>query len=171
MNPRAKRLAGALSGAVLLTSGAYALGTQTEDGSAVAGSASNTRAHDGFGANRMAKRLGVDVDELEGALEEIRKEEGRPAGDPRQRFAADLAEELGVTKGKVEAALERLRKKQTADFEARHDAFEKALADKLGVSVERVRKAFPAPPAGGPPGGRLGPPPGHPGDHGGPPRP
>ncbi len=105
----------------------------------------------------MAQRLGVDADELESALEEIRKVDGGPAGDPRERFAADLAQELGVSKGKVEAALKRLRKKQTADFEARHEAFEKALADRLGISVERVRKAFPAPPAGAPPGHAGGP--------------
>ena len=170
MNPRAKTLAGALSGAVLLSSGAYALGTQVDDGSASAGNTAAARAHHGFGEDRLAKRLGVDADALESALEEIRKE-GGAAGDPRERFAADLAQELGVTKGKVEAALERLRKKQTADFEARHQAFEKALADKLGISVERVRKAFPAPPAGGPHRGGFGPPPGAPGHRGGPPRP
>ena len=37
MTPRTKKTAAALSGALVLASGAYALGTQTSDGTALAG--------------------------------------------------------------------------------------------------------------------------------------
>src|SRR5215204_5324078 len=100
MNSTPKLAAAALGGAVALAFGAYALGTQTDDGSAIAGSqasgTSTTPAAMGapprgapFGLDTLAQRLGVDPDKLRTALEDIRSEQ-RPPSDRHEKLAAAL---------------------------------------------------------------------------------
>ena len=80
MTPRTKKTAAALSGALVLASGAYALGTQTGDGTALAG--------------------GTPTGSKAGAPP------GRPGGP---RDLSGIAAQLGVTEAKLRAALEDLR--------------------------------------------------------------
>jgi Clp amino terminal domain, pathogenicity island component len=159
-NPKQKT-AVVLTGAVVLASGAYALGSQA-DGNAEAagdrpafvhygGGPGPDRAHDVL--DRLADRLGVEEDALRDALDEVRGTLPEPRRI-RSDFAQELATELGTTKAKVEAALERIRDKHEAEFEQRHDALAEALAKKRNVDPEKVKDAL-APTR--PPFGRPGP--------------
>jgi hypothetical protein len=158
-NPKQKTAA-VLTGAVVLASGAYALGSQT-DGSAVAsGDARFAPAHYGgppgrgggaFGLDGLADRLGVDEDKLRGALEHVRGD--LPA--PRERhdaFAKELANELGTTEAKVRAALERVREKHEQDATERRDALAEALAKRLNLDAAKVKEALGTPRFFGRPG-------------------
>ena len=109
----------ALTGAVALASGAYALGSQAGDGDAVAAKNANPPAL-GYGGpppgrpgpgwhgggppmlEGLADRLGVDESDLQAALEDIRK-----ATDPRDEFAQQLADALGIDVAKVTAAFDK----------------------------------------------------------------
>jgi len=144
----------ALTGAVALASGAYALGSQS-DGSAVAAGddARPAFAHRGgpgpgpgagFGLERLADRLGVEASDLREALEDVRGTIAPPA-DRRDAFAKELAAELNTTQAKVEAALERVREKHEAEFEKRRDAMAEALAKRLNLDAAKVKEALEAP--------------------------
>jgi Clp amino terminal domain, pathogenicity island component len=159
-NPKQKTAA-VLTGAVVLASGAYALGSQA-DGNAEAAGDRPAFAHYGggpgpgrafFGLDRLADRLGVEEDALRDALEDVRGSLPEPRRI-RSDFAQELATELGTTKAEVEAALERIREKHEAEFEKRHDAMAEALAKKLNLDVEKVEDALELP---RPPFGRPGP--------------
>lgn len=144
----------ALTGAVALASGAYALGSQSDGDAVAAGDDQGARpafAHRGgpgpgrgFGLERLADRLGVEASELREALEDVRGTIDPPA-DRRDAFAKELAAELNTTQAKVEAALERIRDKQEAEFEKRHDAMAEALAKRLNLDAAKVKKALEAP--------------------------
>lgn len=123
MNPHTKKLAAALTGAVALGSGAFAIGAQMNDGSATASSGPTEDRRSGdrptdrpcfgdhgpFGLDGVAERLGVEEDELEKALDEIREEQGPVKGDlHEEQLATDLAAALGIDATRVQAALERL---------------------------------------------------------------
>ena len=58
MTPRTKKTAAALSGALVLASGAYALGSQAGDGSALAGSTNAARQTAGYGYGAGSGRPG-----------------------------------------------------------------------------------------------------------------
>jgi DNA-binding MarR family transcriptional regulator len=138
----------ALTGAVALASGAYALGSQAGDGDAVAAKNANPPAL-GYGGpppgrpghgwrgggppmlDGLADRLGVDESDLQAALEDLRKDHG-------DDFAQQLADALGIDVSKVTAAFDKLRPRPGD----RHADFAAALAKKLGVSTAAVRKAF-----------------------------
>ena len=116
MTSQKQKAALALTGAVALASGAYALGAQADDGAAVAaaGNPTATFAHDGqaggggpFGG-LLADKLGVSEAKLRAALEDIRGDLPKPR-EMRDEFAKELATELGSTEAKVKAALERIR--------------------------------------------------------------
>jgi Spy/CpxP family protein refolding chaperone len=136
----------ALAGAVALASGAYALGTQVDDGSA---SASNDRAAGyghGFGPGRhggpglrpgldsLADHLGVDEADLREALEDI-------ASEHRDDLAQRLADALNVDRAKVEQALEDLRPDRPRRPRP-PEALAGALAKELGISSAKVRAAL-----------------------------
>ena len=139
----------AVAGAVALASGAYALGSQTGDGDAVAArngippalgyggpppAGPGHRWRGGGGPpmlEGLAARLGVDESDLQAALEDIRKDHG-------DDFARQLAAALGVDVSKVTAAFDKLRPGRGD----RHADIAAALAKKLGVSTATVRKAF-----------------------------
>jgi len=165
MTNRKQTTAIALTGAIALASGAYALGTQVGDGTA--GAAGGDRGADaqplemGLAIARhahadrdgrvtklpaepfedMADRLGVDADKLRGALEDIRQDLPGPA-EARDDFAQELAKELGTSADKVEAALERLRERHEQEFEDRRAELAKRLADRLNLDPDKVEDAL-----------------------------
>jgi hypothetical protein len=155
MTPRTKKTAAALSGALVLASGAYALGSQAGDGAALAGSTTASSSQQparpfGRGPHRddlsgLAGRLGVSQAKLRAALADLRP--GR-RDDREGVVARALAGELGLSTVKVQAALEQLhgqRKLKRDDRRADgRDAFAQALATKLGVSVAKVRAGLEA---------------------------
>jgi transcriptional regulator with XRE-family HTH domain len=145
----------ALAGAVALASGAYALGTQADDGSAAARGASGDPVGYGhgfgpggprFGPGRpdgpglrlgfddLADRLGVEEAALRDALEDI-------AADREGDFAQRLADALNVDRAKVEQALENARPDRPHRPHP-PEAFAAALAKELGVSTAKVRAAL-----------------------------
>jgi hypothetical protein len=156
MSTRKRNTAIALTGAVALASGAYALGSQSDSGSAVAADPPDRPAleiHGGdpgelrrqlrggpFGLDRLADRLGVEESELRDALEDARPEPPDPPkpGD----FAEELANELGIATDRVEAALERVHDRTEQEMERRHDELLDELANRLNLDRDKVEDAF-----------------------------
>ena len=157
MRRRAKTLGIALTGAAALASGGYALGSQSGGGLATAQSSRSGDASDpgrgrfgprcdGARLESLAKKLGVTTARLRTAFDDLRPE--KPAGDPRDRFAGELANALDLPVAKVTAALEKLRPDRGR-----------------GGPPGRPPGGPPRPGPGGPPGGPMGGPPGRgPGD-------
>jgi hypothetical protein len=143
----------ALAGAVVLATGAYALGSQAGDGSAAAaksGAQSGTpygpalgygpppgRHFGGIapGLDRLATRLGVSQDALRAALQDLRPD--RPAGRPG--IAQELADALGIDVAKVKAAFDKLAPRRR---EAHKRDFAADLAKRLGLSTAKVEQAL-----------------------------
>jgi energy-converting hydrogenase A subunit M len=165
MTTRTKKLALLLTGAVVLSSGAYALGSQSGDGGALASgstgasgtSAAGTPAtvrerrvgfgfgrggpggpgpHGDFGLDRLASRLGVSTTALRDALEATLR--SKTPEQRRAQLAQELATALGKPAGQVQSALDSaLPKPDTvkADLAA-------ALAKELGVDTAKVQAAL-----------------------------
>jgi len=146
----------ALLGAVVLASGAFALGTQLDDGSAVAAksdpsSSSSTtpkRAKPGppggpglwrGGLESLADELGVEEDALEKALDELRDE--LPDVEPVD-LAQALADGLNVDRDRAREALRDARPDLPGSFDEARDAVAAELARILGVGEERARDAL-----------------------------
>lgn len=154
MTPRAKKTAAAISGALVLASGAYALGTQTGDGTALAGGTTPSSAG-APGPGRpggprdlsgIAAELGVTEAKLRAALEDLRPDRGAKKDEHQDELAKALASELGLDQAKVTAALEKfhgdrkvVRRERGAN---RLNRFDEALAAKLGIDAAKVRSAF-----------------------------
>ena len=153
MTPRTKKTAAALSGALVLASGAYALGSQTGDGTALAGgdptSSPRSAGPHGPGSRDLsgiAAQLGVTEAKLRAALEDLRPDRRAAKDERRAALAKPLASELGLDEAKVTAALEKfrgdrkvVRRERGGD---RLQRFDEALAAKLGVDAAKVRSAF-----------------------------
>lgn len=148
ISAQTKKASAAFAGAVVLASGAYAVGSQSGDGSANANQAGGNGPMGAGPAGYGPPQPG-----------QMRRQFRR---DHRQVFSG-LAKQLGVKEADLRKALTEIRKEQRDDFA-------KKLADKLGVDEAKVKKALPdrpkagragrgfgGPPPGGPPGG---PPPG-----------
>jgi uncharacterized protein YggU (UPF0235/DUF167 family) len=175
MTPRTKKTAAALSGALVLASGAYALGSQTGDGQALAGQNANASRQGGYGFGYgpgpgkhdfrggprqeladAAKQLGVSQDKLLAALQKLRDDRKGKIDDLRDAFEKALAKQLGIPESKVESALG----KRGPDRKLRRDghrgdmrdAFAKQLAAKLGTTEAKVRAALDAQHKAGRPG-------------------
>ena len=159
MTPRTKKTAAALSGALVLASGAYALGSQTGDGQALAGQKANAQQggygfgygpgpgkHGFRGGPRQdladaAKKLGVSEDKLLAALKNLRDDRKGKVDDLRAAFAKALAKQLGIPESKVESALDKRagdrqggrKLKRDGRRGDMRDAFAKQLAAKLGI--------------------------------------
>jgi hypothetical protein len=163
MNTRTKKLATLLTVGVVLSSGAYALGSQTGNGGALAsgsnasasgssssgsGSAGVTNVSDnrgpgragfrrgGFGLDNLASKLGVSETALENALKAI-----RDAKTPEQRRAEltqAFATALGKTPDQVTAALNSVLPNRP-DRDKVRGQFAADLAKALGVDVAKVR--------------------------------
>jgi hypothetical protein len=161
MNTRTKKLATLLTVGVVLSSGAYALGSQTGDGGALA-SGSNTSAsgsssggsagvadvsdnrgpgragfrRGGFGLDDLASKLGVSETALENALKAI-----RDAKTPEQRrteATQALATALGKTPDQVTSALNSVLPDRPDRDKVRGE-FAADLAKALGVDVAKVQ--------------------------------
>ena len=91
MTPRTKKTAAALSGALVLASGAYALGSQTGDGQALAGQNANATRQGGYGFG-----YGPGPGRPGG--------KGGFRGGPRQELA-DAAKKLGVSQEEAARAI------------------------------------------------------------------
>ena len=168
MTPRTKKTAAALSGALVLASGAYALGSQTGDGQALAGQNANATRQGGYGFGYgpgpgkhgfrggprqdladAAKKLGVSQDKLLAALKNLRDDRKGKVDDLRDAFAAALAKQLGIPESKVESALDKRagdrqggrKLKRDGRRGDMHDAFAKQLATKLNITEAKVRAA------------------------------
>lgn len=166
MTPRTKKTAAALSGALVLASGAYALGSQTGDGQALAGQNANASRQGGYGFGHgpghpgkagfrggphpdladAAKKLGVSEDKLLAALKKLRDDRKGKIDDLRDVFEKALAKQLGIPESKVDAVLA----KRGPDKKLRRDghrgdmraAFAKQLAAKLGITEAKVRSVL-----------------------------
>ena len=179
MTPRTKKTAAALSGALVLASGAYALGSQTGDGQALAGQNANATRQGGYGFGYgpgpgkhgfrggprqeladAAKKLGVSQDKLLAALKKLRADNKGKADDLRDAFAKALAKQLGISESKVETALDKRGGDRQGGRKLRRDghrgdmrdAFAKQLAAKLGIDAAKIRSALDAQHKSGPPG-------------------
>jgi hypothetical protein len=132
-----KATAIAVTGAAVLASGAYAIGTQTGGGSADA-SGNKPRFGPPGGAgfrapfDGLAKTLGVSESDLQAALEDYRKQR---LDDHKGDFAAALAKALGKPTADVESALQQQEDSARANFA-------KQLADALGKNVDDVQAAL-----------------------------
>jgi DNA-binding MarR family transcriptional regulator len=146
----------ALTGAVALASGAYALGSQAGDGDAAAAKTANGTygapppGRPGFGRgpdheradlSGLAGRLGVSQAALRKALDELRPAQRPDPRGMRDDHAQALADALGIDVAKVTAALDKLRPRHE---ERDHGALAAALASKLGVSTAKVQSALDA---------------------------
>ena len=146
-----------------MSSAAYGLGTQVNDGSAAADSNGSRSGGPTVMFERgtpsdpsmLADTLGVDASELRTALLDFHE---RERAHRRDELAGALAEELGVPVGEVTAALEQIHDRLRPRFEAggerpdvrpaerprmRHAALPlRRLAAALDVTPAELRRAF-----------------------------
>ncbi len=123
MKTRTKKLAILLTVGVVLSSGAYALGSQAGNGGALA-SGSNASASGSGSASNVSDRHG-----------------GRPGfrGGPGPGFG-DLATKLGVSETALRTALEAVRDSKTPD--QRRAELTQALATAIGKPADQVPSAL-----------------------------
>jgi hypothetical protein len=121
-----------LTGGVALASVAYAIGSESGDGSAVADSPTAERAGLKFPGDRLADELGVEPSELRKALQDFHDQHSERR---RSDFADALADALGKSADDVRSALEQLA-------EDKQDRFARQLAGELGVDADKVRAAL-----------------------------
>jgi len=163
MTTRSKKLAGLLAVAVVLTSGAYALGSQAGGGGALASSSGSANAsgntavgasnastgggpgarggHGGrfrFGFDTLAQKLGVSTTALQNALKAIRDEKtpDQRKTDAIQAFAAALGKPVDQVTSAVNSVLPDRGPGKAGDH--RGD-FAAALAKALGVDQAKVQ--------------------------------
>ena len=113
-----------VGGALAIASIGYGLGTQADDGTAVADGSGDRGAARGLafehgpppGFSHLADTLGVDADKLEDALRDFHEQKH---ADHREEFAAKLAKALGLPVDDVSAALESVHDRLELRFEAR----------------------------------------------------
>jgi hypothetical protein len=153
-----------VGGALAIASVGYGLGTQADDGTAVADESSQNGERGArfmvergapCGFSGLADELGVDDNKLEQALRDFRSDH---EDGVRADFAKDLADALGISAGKVTAALDQLHQRREQRFEQRQGpsgmppppgrtSFHfgmplRELASELGVSRADLRKAL-----------------------------
>lgn len=122
-----------VGGALAIASVGYGLGTQADDGTAIADNAADTstdqdgRAPDRFGGPcferrvppgfaALAHKLSVGQTALARALRDFHEQH---EADEHDQFASDLAGALGISKAKVQAALEKLHQRRDERFDRR----------------------------------------------------
>jgi predicted RecB family endonuclease len=145
-----------VGGALAVASVGYGLGTQADDGTAIAGSdqSSDTRARSGSlpafvdrgqppGFQALADKLGVDTDKLAKAFRDFHASE---EGDRRDDFAAALAKALAISTDKVTAAFERMHQQHEARFAAQLAAALNVDADKVQAALDKLKGDTPRPP-------------------------
>jgi biotin operon repressor len=145
ISSQTKKATAAFAGAVVLASGAYAVGSTSGDGSATANQT---------GQAGQAAPPGPYGAQGHGPPRQLRREFRKD----RMEVFSGLAKQLGVKEADLRKAMQEIRKEQRDDFV-------KKLADKLGVSEAKVKKALPDRPKmsrrfhGPPPGAAPGAPP------------
>lgn len=138
---RIKTLAAVSVGAVALASTAYAVGSTTGNGFALAATAAQTSATDPW-TETLAGKLGVEPSKLADALATSRQDP-QPGGDPRNDELTALADALGVSKADLQTALDKLRPSPPGKpGQLRHDDIAAALAKKLGIDESKVQAAL-----------------------------
>jgi transcriptional regulator with XRE-family HTH domain len=161
MRPQRRTTVIVVGGALAIASVGYGLGTQANDGTAIA---DNATEQDGSSPDRggrpllpfergappgfsdLADRLGVNVNQLARAMRDFHDQHD---ADRRDELAAALAKALGISTDKVESAFNRLhgdrgprfgdRDEDAAHREAR---FASRLANALGANVDDVKAAL-----------------------------
>lgn len=153
-----------VGGALAIASVGYGLGTQADDGTALAGGGSDRSAARGLafehgpppGFADLADTLGVDADKLEDALGDFHQREHT---ERRDELANKLAEALDVPADRVKTALESTHDRLERRFESRgergpdgpgpggritvrHALPLRQLAAALDVTPAELRKAF-----------------------------
>jgi hypothetical protein len=151
-----------VGGALAIASIGYGLGTQADDGTAVAGSDSDRSAARGLafehgpppGFSNLAETLGVETGQLEDALGDFHEQEH---AERRDELATALAKALDVPVDRVKAALEQTHDRLERRFEARGERGDdgprgrvmvrhalplRQLAAALDVTPAELRKAF-----------------------------
>lgn len=164
MNTRTKKLATLLAVGVVLSAGAYALGSQADDGGALAsgsnasgsaasGTAISASTGTGAGApargfrrfrdrggdvglSNLATKLGVSTTALRNALQAIRDE--KTPAQRRAELTQALATALGKPVARVTSALDSVLPDKPDRARIRGD-FAAALAKALGVDVAKVQ--------------------------------
>jgi transcriptional regulator with XRE-family HTH domain len=133
-----------VGGALAIASVGYGLGTQADDGTAIAENSQDSQQErhlgpgPGFergappGFSDLADRLGVGADKLQQALRDFHDQND---ADRRDEFADKLADALGISADKVKSAFEGLHQK-------REDRFAARLADALGTDADKVKDAL-----------------------------
>jgi hypothetical protein len=150
-----------VGGALAIASVGYGLGTQADDGTAIADS--NQGRNGGTaqpfdrgappGLGDLADALGVDQDKLQRAFGAFGEQEH---AEREEQFSAALAKELGISSERVAAALEAIRPKFLGSPDGpphgspgralkRHEAeLSKFLADRFDLDADKVSKALAA---------------------------
>lgn len=145
MQSRRKSTIIVVGGALAVASVGYGLGTQADDGTAIAGSDQTTAEKHRSGAppafvdgrqppgfQNLADKLGVEPAKLAQALRDFHQSD---EGNRRDDSAASLAKALGISTDKVTTAFDQLHKKHETRFAAR-------LADALNVDAAKVEAAL-----------------------------
>jgi DNA-binding transcriptional MocR family regulator len=140
MRPQRRTTIIIVGGALAIASVGYGLGTQADDGTAVADSAQsrNGGAPPVFGRGAppgfsdLADKLGVDADALVRALRTFHDQQD---ADRRDELTKKLADALGVPSDRVRSAFDGLHQR-------REDRFAGQLADALGANVDDVKAAL-----------------------------
>lgn len=143
MRPQRRTTVIVVGGALAIASVGYGLGTQADDGTAVAESSQQEQRSGGApplpfergappGFSDLADSLGVDADKLQDALRDFhdRQDTGR-----REEFSNALAKALGISADKVTDAFDEIHGRHEARLAGR-------LADALGVDTDRVVAAL-----------------------------
>ena len=131
-----------VGGALAIASIGYGLGTQADDGTAVAGAGSDRGAARGHafehgpppGFSNLAATLGMDADKLEDALRDFH---GQEHSERRDEFATKLAGALGLPVERVSAALEKAHDRLELRFERRGERGDVRPAER-----PRIRRAW-----------------------------
>jgi hypothetical protein len=162
MTTRTKKLASLLAVAVVLTSGAYALGSQTGDGGALASSSGSANASGNgagaanvstggpggrgirggggfrFGFDDLAQKLGVSTTDLQNALKAIGDEKtfDQRKTEAIQAFAAALGKPADEVTSALSSVLPKRGPGKPGDP---HGDFAGAIAKALGVDQAKVQ--------------------------------
>jgi biotin operon repressor len=142
MRPQRRTTIIVVGGALAIASVGYGLGTQADDGTAVAESSQQERSGAPAlpffergappGLSDLADTLGVDADKLNGAFRDFHDQEH---SDRRAEFSQKLADALGISADRVSAAFDGLHAKHEGRLAAR-------IATALGVDAADVRAAL-----------------------------
>jgi transcriptional regulator with XRE-family HTH domain len=140
MRPQRRTTVIVVGGALAIASVGYGLGTQADDGTAIADSSQERSASPRLAFERgappafseLADKLGVDADQLARALRDFHDQKD---AERRDEFTKKIADALGISRDKVKGAFEALHQR-------RGDRLAAQLAQALGADVDDVKAAL-----------------------------